>query len=346
MDRKLRRQLRKSLLLAFKIGLGSSLAICIAQFLELDNSVAAGSITLLTLMTTKWGTVRLSIYRLITFLICVAMAFCIYHCFGSTWVDYGLFVFLTVAVCDLMGWTAAISVNALIGAHFLETMDFSRDFIWNEFQLVLIGICLAFVISLVYNYRGEKNHLIRKMRDVEGDLQMILGELAAYLSNKNMQRNVWEDIEELEKNLKRFIDEAKEYQDNTFQSHPGYYIDYFEMRLDQCDIIYNLHSAASRMRYMPVQARVVAEYILYMADYVIEHNTPDIQLRRLEEILRNMEKEELPASREEFESRALLYHILMDLEEFLLIKSRFVEGLDETKRKLYWDQGAESFQNK
>lgn len=338
MDRKLRRQLRKSLLLAFKIGLGSCLAICIAQLLHLDNSVAAGSITLLTLMTTKWGTVRLSIYRIITFMICVGLAFSIYHCFGSTWVEYGLFVFLTVAICDLMGWTAAISVNALIGAHFLETMDFSAHFIWNEFQLVLIGVCLAFVLSMVYNYREEKKYLIRKMRQAEGDLQMILGELAAYLSNKDMQRNVWQDIEDLEMNLKRYIEAAREYQDNTFQSHPGYYIDYFEMRLDQCDIIDNLHNEASRMRYMPVQARVVAEYILYMADYVVEHNIPNAQLDRLQQILQDMKKEELPATREEFENRALLYHMLMDLEDFLLIKSRFVESLDEKKLKLYWKQ--------
>lgn len=37
-----------------------------------------------------------------------------------------------------------------------------------------------------------------------------------------------------------------------------------------------------------------------------------------------MKKEPLPVTREEFESRALLYHILMDLEEFLIEKKRFV----------------------
>ena len=50
-----------------------------------------------------------------------------------------------------------------------------------------------------------------------------------------------------------------------------------------------------------------------------------------------MEKEELPESREEFESRALLYHILMDLEEFLKYKRAFVEGLGERQRKEYWE---------
>lgn len=325
-------------MLAWKIGLGSSLAIVIAQFLHLENSIAAGSVTLLTLMTTKWGTVRLSIYRIVTFFLTVGLAGGIYRCFGQTWLVYGLLVFLVVAICDLLGWTGAISVNALIGAHFLEKRDFSVEFILNEFQLVLIGVGLAIILNLFHNYRGEKKRMVESMRSVEQRLQMILGELAAYLSNKDMQRNVWTDIEELKKDLQEYIEDARAYQDNTFHSHPGYYIDYFEMRMDQCEVLYNLHSEASKIRFMPKQAQVIAEYILYMADYVVERNEPARQMERLQEIFAGMKDEPLPVSREEFESRAVLYHILMDLESFLVFKSRFVEELDEEKLRLYWNE--------
>ena len=51
-----------------------------------------------------------------------------------------------------------------------------------------------------------------------------------------------------------------------------------------------------------------------------------------------MKREPLPLSREEFESRAMLYHILMDLEEFLIFKKRFVEGLSDEQRRRYWNQ--------
>ena len=44
----------------------------------------------------------------------------------------------------------------------------------------------------------------------------------------------------------------------------------------------------------------------------------------------------MPKTNEEFESRALLYHILLDLEDFLKYKMRFVKELDETKRRIYW----------
>lgn len=92
---------------------------------------------------------------------------------------------------------------------------------------------------------------------------------------------------------------------------------------------------------MPKQALVIADYIMYMADYVVEMNIPDQQIEKLEEISEQMKQEELPKTREEFEGRALLYHILMDLEEFLVYKKRFVSGLDEKKLRIYWKQEME-----
>ena len=49
-----------------------------------------------------------------------------------------------------------------------------------------------------------------------------------------------------------------------------------------------------------------------------------------------MKKEELPQTMEALESRAMLYHILMDLEEFLVYKARFIRGLDEQQKRKYW----------
>ena len=45
----------------------------------------------------------------------------------------------------------------------------------------------------------------------------------------------------------------------------------------------------------------------------------------------------LPVTREEFEGRAVLYHIMMDLEEFLLYKKRFIESLSEKQKRIYWE---------
>ena len=144
------------------------------------------------------------------------MALIIFSAVESEWMAYGIYVFFVVIIAEMIGWGATISVNALIGMHFLEVRDFEVDFIANEFMLVLIGITMALVLNLFYDYGSQRKALVENMRYTEERLQMILGEISAYLANKEMQRNVWDDICALEKEVQGFIQDAYEYQDNTF----------------------------------------------------------------------------------------------------------------------------------
>lgn len=331
-----KKELKKLLLRTTKIAVGSSAAIYAAELLQLDYAASAGSIALLTLVTTKWETLKLSVFRVITFIASVALAWIAFAHLSSEWVAYGAFIFVLVLLSEVLGLKATISVNAVIGTHFLTALDFSIAFVKNEFLLVLIGISVAIVLNLFHDNHNQKKDIIRNMRWTEQQLQMILGEMASYLLNQEMGRNVWTDICNLEEQLHGFIKDAYEYQNNTFQSHPGYYIDYFEMRMKQCNMLHNLHYEMRKIRTMPGQAEIIAGYIRYLVDYVIEVNVPTLQMERLHQIFRDMEQEPLPVTREEFEGRAMLYHILMDLEEFLIFKKRFVNELDERQMERYW----------
>lgn len=326
----------KLLLHAFKIALGSSMAIYLAEMIHLEYAISAGSIALLTIVTTKWETVRLSMFRVLSFIVAVLLAWVAFAHLGSEWIAYGVFIFLIVVIGHVLDWKATVSVNAVIGTHFLMTKDFGFDFILNEFMLVVIGITVAIIVNLFHNNQSQKRRIVENMRYTEDRLGMILGELATYLTREEMQQNVWDDICIMEQKLHGFIGDAYEYQNNTFQSHPAYYIDYFEMRMNQLTILHNLHYEIKKIRHIPKQAHIIADYILYLTNYVKEMNVPTEQIERLEQIFADMKKEPLPVTREEFESRALLYHILMDIEEFLVFKKRFVNELDEKQKERYW----------
>ncbi|MBR5509720.1 MAG: hypothetical protein IKV59_06675, partial [Lachnospiraceae bacterium] len=92
-------------------------------------------------------------------------------------------------------------------------------------------------------------------------------------------------------------------------------------------------------REIPKQAEIISQYLDYLVYYIHEENIPDEQIQNLQKVFDQMRREELPKSRAEFENRAVLYHLLMDLEEFLLVKKRFLdkhmerpEELEETAR--------------
>ena len=332
-----KKEIKKIVLRAIKIGVGSSVALVIASMLELEQAAPAGTIALLTLMSTKWDTVRLSVYRSLSFFIAVLLAGTIFNFIDDGWIGYGLYLFANVLIAGALDWMGTISVNALVGVHFLTSGEYTVEFVRDELLLVVIGVVIALIVNLFNDDHNRRQDIIDGMRYVEYQLQAIIGELATYLSGKPMEQNVWLDMRALEADIQEYVMEAQEYQENTFQSHPGYYIDYFEMRFQQCKILHNLHSEMRKVRAMPVQAHVVSEYLLYMKQHVVEVNIPEKQIEKLEELFEDMRRERLPRTREEFESRAILYHILMDIEEFLLTKKKFVDSLDEQKLRRYWD---------
>ena len=108
------------------------------------------------------------------------------------------------------------------------------------------------------------------------------------------------------------------------------------MRMMQCGALHNLHSEMKRMREMPKQAHIVSDFIYEIAQYVTEMNDPKRLMEDLEHLIDKIHEGELPKTKQEFMSQAELYHTLMDLEEFLMYKKRFVEQIDDEQFRIYW----------
>ena len=117
-----------------------------------------------------------------------------------------------------------------------------------------------------------------------------------------------------------------------------YYMDYFEMRLEQCNVLEDLHMAVNKIREMPEEAKIIADFIDYLVPFVVEKNAPAVQIERLEDMMEAMKQSPLPQSCEELEKRAVLYHVQAELETFLMHKKRFVDKLDINVRELYWEK--------
>ena len=327
---------RKMLLLSIKIGIGTCAAIFIAQLMGLEYPVSIGTVTLLTLMETRWETLKLSVNRLVTLFMTLVLSWLIFWHIRNIPLSYGMVLGLVVLLAENFGWRTTVSVNALVVSHLIMLDDFSIEAIRNEFWLVMIGIIVAIILNLFNLNLTHRRQIIANIRYTEKQLRMIMEELAGYLSGQEMSQSVWDDICNLEKQIEEFIKDADEYRQNTFRSHPEYYMNYFEMRNEQCRMLNNLHYEMKKIRSMPKQAKVVSEYLQYLTDYVTETNIPDPQIEKLKGIFVDMRNEELPETMEEFENRAMLYHILMDIEDFLFCNERFVEGLDAKQKKAYW----------
>lgn len=331
-------KLKKITVLALKIGIGGSVAYYLADFMNLQFASSAGIVALLTLQQTKWDTMKLSIRRILSFIVTYVLCMALCYVLKTPWLDYGVYLFLIVFLCECIGWRATVSVNAVIAVHFLSTQDFSLGMMMNEMYIVLIGVIVAIILNLFHINETHEAHMILGMREVEERMRMILKELAGYLRHQKMGDNVWKDIHALREDLFRYVDEAQEYQSNTFVSHPEYYINYFEMRESQCLVLNNLHAEMNRLLNLHEEAEKIADFMEYISECVTEKNDPQKQINELIHILHEMKDAPLPATREDFESRSMLYHVLMDVEDFLILKKRFVSSLNKQQYEIYWEK--------
>ena len=234
------------------------------------------------------------------------------------------------------GGDSTLAVNVVIGTHFLANMDFGLGFILNELMLVLVGTAVGVFVNLFQNTSRIQKLIRQEIAVADRHMQEILRQIVKELTVPESSENVWKQLEELETHLQQCLAQAHEYRENHFAAHPEYYVGYFEMRIRQCVILRSLQNEIRRIRQFPEQARMVAEFIAYVGEHVLERNEPAAQMNRLDLLFRQMKETPLPASREEFENRAILYHILMDLEEFLKMKKKFVDSLTEDQMERYW----------
>ena len=191
-------KIKKMILLSAKIGLGVSVAIYIAQLMKLENAASAGTITLLTLITTRWETFRLSLKRLIMFGVSVFLCWGIFTLIPSMWLAFGVFLFIMVLITEGLGWRSTLSVNTVIGTHFLISQDFSFPFIVNELLLVVLGIAIAIFLNLFHINSAHENGIVQRMRHVEEQMKQMLTELAQYLRQQTIGDRVWDDLVKLE----------------------------------------------------------------------------------------------------------------------------------------------------
>lgn len=310
----MKRETKRVLILSLKIGVGSAIAIILAYFFKLDNPTSAGTIALLSLLTTKWGTVKLVLRRISTFFVTILFCFIFFELIPSHWIAFGL----------------------VIAVHYLSYLDFSLHFMMNEFYLILIGAIIAFLLNLVHDYSGEEEYLNSCMIYMEDKIQSLMYLIVHYIQSEERNTTIWKELEDIKEQAEKYIHIAMEYQDNTFTNLPDYYIRYFEMRALQCDILHMLHYKIRKIREMPKEAHELANYIEYLIPFIHEKNDPQPQISSLHKMLKDKQSEALPESRIEFESKAMLLHIYMDLEEFLYTKKKFIDQTTEEQKKLYW----------
>ena len=298
-----------------KIALGSVAAILLANALGLSYSASAGIITLLTIQDTARETITISIKRILAFLLAVILAYAVFYFAGYRVLSFGIFLFLFAACCKPLYLGNAVSTNAVLVSHFLTEADMSLSQIGNEALLLCIGAGIGTLLNL---YMPGKVKEIRAMQRVlEEDMRNVLFRMAECMRKEDKSDYTGACFDKLFSDVSTGKKRASAYMNNTFFQESEYFIAYMNMRGQQCVVLQEIYKRIMSIRTVPPQTEQISAFIHEIGISFAEYNNAKALLRKLSMLLLQMKDSPLPVTREEFEDRALLYSVLMDLEYYI-----------------------------
>ena len=332
------RLLRKEIWIkSVKITLASLLSLALAGELGLQYSSTAGIITILSIQKTKRETVKSAAKRGIAFLCALVLAAVSFALLGFTLPAFGVYLLLFALLCLNMGWTEAITSVSVLVTHFLAEGSMSLSTIINEALIFLIGTGTGILVNLHLHRRQDE--FDRLAGEVDTQIKAVLRHMSRYLATKclvtetvatdcvatNSQTSDSEfHFEKLEKSLEAAGLCATANYNNQFRPTDTYELEYIRMREQQSTVLQGIYKNIKSLHHLPVQAAQIADLLQEIESCYHKTNTAEAILARLDQFYRTMEQQELPKTRREFEARAILFYILKQLEELLILKRNFM----------------------
>lgn len=320
---------------SLKIALAALAAIALAGRLGLKYSATAGIITVLSIGNTKRETLKSALRRGMAFGCALLLGGACFGLLGFTLPAFATYLFLFALVCMTAGWGEAIAMDSVLITHFLGEGSMELPLIGNEILLFLIGVSFGILVNLhLHRKSGEFTSL---SDEVDDQMKGILHRMSLWLPEEDKSNYGSDCFDRLEKALAAAgLCAVRNYNNALFEKN-RYELEYVRMRERQCEVLKEMYSNVKSIGTATAQGEIVAGFLGKIERDYHRDNTVEALLAEQEGLLERMRTQPLPASREEFETRALLYHILLQAGVLLEVKRRFAM---EFKGSRAWHSGS------
>ncbi|MGN0593443.1 MAG: aromatic acid exporter family protein [Ruminococcus sp.] len=307
---------------ASKIAAGCVLSILLASYIGLKYSLTSGLITILSIQNTKVETIGTALKRLGAYFAAMLIAAICFYLIGyNTWA-FGIYIFIFVILCYKLQWKNAIVPISVLVTHLLSEKSIALSLMLNEFLIFAIGAGMGILINL--HLHKSKLKMQNRRQILDDEIKRILERMSERIlmdDKSDYNANCFDRIQEMLFEAEKV---AHENRNNTFSSET-YDEDYLKMRRNQCNVLYEMYKSVIKMNATPKQAHILSDFLHKISMEYHEKNDVKALMKELDEIFHNMSGQNMPENRTEFENRALLFALMLQIQEFLSIKYEFAQ---------------------
>lgn len=311
-------QLAKSL----KIAVAAVASIAISGELGLQYSATAGIITVLSIQNTKRETLKSARNRGLAFLAALMIAGVCFWMLDFTLWAFAIYLLLFALLCLSRGWVEALAMDSVLITHFLAEKSMAPGLIVNEVLLFVIGAGMGILVNLLLHKKEEEFE--RKASRVDEQIKGILKRMSTWLPVEDKTLYSSDCFVALQEAINEAKLCAAANYNNVLRGNDTAELDYIRMREQQSVVLQEIYENIKALAYLPAQAKQVAQLIGRVEQEYHKDNTVEGLLSELEELFAEMKQQPLPESRKEFEARAILFYILMQMKKLLELKREFI----------------------
>lgn len=312
-----------------KTALAVAVAVSIAQALGLERVTLTAIVAVVTVQKTFYHSLLQSIAKVGSVLMGALLGTSLGALFGNNPITFAVVTILSIIFCLRLKWQEQIPITLVTAVHMIS-------FPGGSFQVLVFmeQIFLAFigaVSALGVNYFFTPNHnqeLQSKIKEIDLELRNMLDDISLKILNPE---NVHDGaISERSKRLREKINQAMDmsklfreeqkfhFTDETLGDKYRALFRSFDYFLENIEEMYRL---LKRMRIAVPQAKYLAK-LLRILNKTQENALKGKNIhytmieQGIEDLERFYENMELPTSRDEFVSRASLFHVFREIKQY------------------------------
>lgn len=303
-----------------KTAIGTALSIYLAHLLGLQFYASAGILTILCIQVTRKRSFRSSFERFGACLLGLVFSMIFFEGIGYSPLTIMLMLLLYIPVVVRLNLKDGLVSSSVIILHIYTNKQVDLPIILNELALIGVGIGVALLMNL-YMPKADKE-LKELQAAIEKNMATILKEYSIYL---RAGESVWDGKEMIETAvlLHRAKSLALQEIENQFLRQENQYYHYFDMRDKQFALLERILPIISTLNQQFPQGEQMADFLERLSRHVHPGNTAHLFLAELSEMREKIKKTPLPQTREEFETRASLFYLLNEIENYLWIKYHY-----------------------
>lgn len=306
----------KKFSIVLQMAITGIISYLISLLLNLNYAITAGILAVLSTQLTKRDSFEVAIKRALDTTLGLFLASLMFVVIGyNVWV-FAIFVLVFTGLSFLFGIEIGLVPVLVLVSHLLEHGEFSWQVLLNEFAIMGIAIIVVLIYDLLVPSFSEKEFkkLIDKIDNQQKEhMHLIVKYLKKEISKEETLKHYNDSVILFDEIYSKALVLDK---DLLFQKK-NQYLAYLQMRKTQITHINHIYNHSLKLIIDHEYLNLIVEFIEKLINDIGYYDKATEQLKKLDDVREFYKTTTLPKTREEFETRAMLFQMLNELEYFL-----------------------------